>query len=215
MNKLKIGFIFGGTSSESDISVSSATSTLKELDKEKYEIFPIYIGKNRKWYKFLETKKIELGEEIKNKEEIENVFKYLEDFDVIFPILHGLNGEDGSIQGLFELLNKPYVGCGILASSLGLDKAYTKVIFEKAGFKQTKYEYIRKYKEKYFYIDKEFNQELLNIDDIIIKIKKNLKFPLFVKPSNSGSSIWISKVVKEEDLKSAIEYASKFYKKID
>ena len=115
---------------------------------------------------------------------------------------------------MLEILNKPYVGCGILASGLGLDKAYTKVIFEKAGFKQTKYEYIRKYKEKYFYIDKEFNQELLNIDDIIIKIKKNLKFPLFVKPSNSGSSIGISKVIKEEDLKPAIEYASKFDKKI-
>jgi D-alanine-D-alanine ligase len=207
MNKLKIGFIFGGTSSESDISVSSATSTLKELDKEKYEIFPIYIGKNGKWYKYLETKELKFGEEIKNKEEIENVFKYLEDLDVIFPILHGLNGEDGSVQGLLELINKPYVGCGILASGLGLDKAYTKVIFEKAGFKQTKYEYIKKYKEKYFYIDKEFNQELLNIDDIIIKIKKNLKFPLFVKPSNSGSSIGVSKVIKEEDLKSAIEYA--------
>ena len=137
MNKLKIGFIFGGTSTESYISIISATSTLKELDKEKYEIFPIYIGKNRKWYKFLETKELKFGEEIKNKEEIENVFKFLEDLDVIFSILHGLIGEDGSIQGLFELLNKPYVGCEILASSLGMDKAYTKVIFEKAGFKQT------------------------------------------------------------------------------
>ena len=144
MNKMKLGLIFGGTLTESDISVNQASSTLNEIDKEKYEIFPIYIGKNGKWYKYLETKELKFGEEIKNKEEIENVFKYLEDLDVIFPILHGLNGEDGSVQGFLELINKPYVGCGILASGLGLDKAYTKVIFEKAGFKQTKYEYIKK-----------------------------------------------------------------------
>lgn len=214
MSKIKLGVIFGGVSTESDLSVWSIQNVLSELDKEKYEIFPIYIGKNRKWYKFLETKKIELGEEIKNKEEITNVFKYLEDLDVIFPGLSGINGEDGSIQGLLELINKPYVGCGILGSGLGLDKAYTKIIFEKAGLKQAKYEYIRKYKEKYFYVDKEFNQELLDIDDILVKIKKNLKFPLFVKPSNSGSSFGITKVIQEEKLKSAIEYASKFDSKI-
>ena len=181
MSKIKLGVIFGGVSTESDLSVWSIQSVLNELDKEKYEIFPIYIGKNRKWYKFLETKRIELGEEIKNKEEITNVFKYLENLDVIFPGLSGINGEDGSIQGLLELINKPYVGCGILSSGLGLDKAYTKIIFEKAGLKQAKYIYIRKYKEKYFYVDKEFNQELLDIDDILVKIKKNLKFQVFVK----------------------------------
>ena len=200
MSKIKLGVIFGGVSTESDLSVWSIQNVLSELDKEKYEIFPIYIGKNRKWYKFLETKKIELGEEIKNKEEITNVFKYLENLDVIFPGLSGINGEDGSIQGLLELINKPYVGCGILGSGLGLDKAYTKIIFEKAGLKQAKYEYIRKYKEKYFYVDKEFNQELLDIDDILVKIKKNLKFPLFVKPSNSGSSFGITKVIQEEKM---------------
>lgn len=214
MNKKKLGFIFGGVSTESDISLYSAQIILKEIDKEKYEIFPIYIGKNRKWYKYLETNLLKLGEEVKKKEEIENVLKYLQDLDVIFPLMHGLNGEDGSMQGLLQLINKPYVGCGILASALGMDKAYTKIIFEKAGFKQTKYEYIRKYKEKYFYVDKKFNQELLDIDNILIKIKKNLKFPLFVKPSNSGSSIGITKVVKEENLKSAIEYAAKFDSKI-
>jgi len=214
MSKIKIGVIFGGVSTESDLSVWSVQSILKELDKEKYEVFPIYIGKNRKWYKFLEKKRLELGEEIKNKEEIQNVFKYLEDLDVIFPALSGIGGEDGSIQGLLELINKPYVGCGILASGLGLDKAYSKIIFEKAGLKQTKYECIRKFKEKYFYIDKEFNQELLDIDDILVKIKNNLKFPLFVKPSNSGSSFGITKVIQEEKLKSAIENASKFDSKI-
>ena len=115
---------------------------------------------------------------------------------------------------MLQLINKPYVGSGILASALGMDKAYAKIIFEKAGFKQTKYEYIRKYKEKYFYINKKLEQELLDIDDILIKIKKNLKFPLFVKPSNSGSSIGITKVTKEENLKSAIENAGKFDSKI-
>ena len=115
---------------------------------------------------------------------------------------------------LIQSINKPYVGCGILASCLGLDKAYAKILFEKAGIKQAKYEYIRKYKDKYYYVDKKMNQELLGIDEILFKIKQNLKFPLYVKPSNSGSSFGISKVFVEENLKSAIEKASKFDSKI-
>jgi D-alanine-D-alanine ligase len=214
MKKTKVGLIFGGISTESDLTLWSAQTILKNLDREKYEVFPIYLGKDRKWYKYLETKYLELGEKFNNKEEILNIIKYLDDLDVIFPHLTGKGGEDGSIQGLMECINKPYVGCGILASCIGLDKVYSKIIFEKAGINQAKYEYIRKDGEKYYYIDKQLNQELLDIDEILVKIKKNLKFPLFVKPSNSGSSFGVSKVQFEENLKSAIENASKFDSKI-
>jgi len=214
MKKAKLGLIFGGISTESDLTLWSAQAILKNLDKEKYEVFPIYLGKDRKWYKYLETQYLDLGEELKNKQEIKNIIDYLEDLDIIFPHVCGKGGEDGTIQGLIQSINKPYVGCGILASCLGLDKAYAKIIFEKAGIKQAKYEYIRKYEDRYYYIDKNMNQELLDIDEILLKIKQNLKFPLYVKPSNSGSSFGITKVFSEENLKQAIEDASKFDSKI-
>ena len=146
---MKIGIIFGGKSTEHDVSVVSGTSVIKNIDKQKYEIHPIYIEKDGTWYTY--DKKIEeidvlkIGEEIKEKTKIENIIEYLKTMDVIFPVLHGLDGEDGSIQGMLEMLGIPYVGCKILASSIGLDKAYTKIIFEKAKIKQAKYEYIRKY----------------------------------------------------------------------
>ena len=134
--------------------------------------------------------------------------------DILFPILHGLYGEDGTVQGLFELLKKPYVGCGVLASSVGMDKVYTKVIFEKAGLNQAKYEYVRKYNEKYIYMDSKFNEQVMTLDGMVEKIFKNLKFPMFIKPSNSGSSVGINKAKSKGELKQAIEYASKFDNKI-
>ena len=120
----------------------------------------------------------------------------------------------GTIQGLFELLKIPYVGCGVLASSVGMDKVYTKIIFDKAKIKQAKYEYIRKYQDKYIYIDNEFNEQILSLEECVKKITQNQTFPMFVKPSNSGSSVGINKANNEEELKKYIEYASKFDKKI-
>jgi len=219
MEKLKIGVIFGGASSEHDVSKVSGTSVISNLNKEKYEILPIYIDKKGKWYTYEkninEIKILDIDSDIENEiQPIENIEVSLKSLDVIFPVLHGLGGEDGSIQGLFELFNIPYVGCGILASSVGMDKAYTKIIFEKAGIKQAKYEYIRAFKDKYIYVDKEFNEEILKIDEIVAKIANNLKYPMFIKPSNSGSSVGINKANNIEELKFAIEYAAKFDKKI-
>ena len=215
MEKNKIGVIFGGMSTENEVSVVSAQSIIKNIDKEKYDIYPIYIGKDGNWYKYIENEeKIQFGEEVNNTEEIHDVMGYLKNLDVLFPVLHGLYGEDGTIQGIFELLKKPYVGCGVLASSVGMDKAYTKIIFDRAGLKQAKYEYIRKYKESYIYIDKEFNEKILKLDEIVELISENLKFPMFIKPSNSGSSVGINKAKNKEELKQHIEYASKFDNKI-
>ena len=208
MKKLKLAVVFGGTSSEHDVSIVSGTSVIKNLNKEKYDITPIYISKDGKWYIY--TKSIEkidiltIGEEINEKEQIENLEETLRFFDVVFPVLHGLGGEDGSIQGIFEMFNVPYVGCG----------AYTKIIFEKANIKQAKYEYIKKHNENYIYVDKEFNETILSLNEICKIINKNLKYPVFVKPSNSGSSVGINKAKNDQELKNAIEYAGKYDKKI-
>lgn len=218
MNKLKLGVIFGGISSEHDVSIVSGTSVIKNLDKEKYKILPIYISKEGKWYTY--TKPVEeidilsIGEEIEEKKSIEDLEKTLESLDVVFPVLHGLGGEDGSIQGIFEMFNIPYVGCGILASSVGMDKAYTKIIFDKANIKQAEYEYIRKYKENYIYVDKEFNETILSLEEVSKLIDKNLEYPMFVKPSNSGSSVGINKAHNIEELEKYIEYAAEFDRKI-
>ena len=215
MQKLKLGVIFGGMSTENEVSVVSANSVLKNLDRTKYEIFPIYIGKDGDWYSYIENdKEKKFGEEIQNQEKIQNVIEYLRKLDILFPVLHGLYGEDGTIQGLFELLKKPYVGCGVLASSVGMDKVYTKIVFDRAGLKQANYEYVRKYKDKYIYIDKKFEEEILSLDEIVTKIANNLKFPMFIKPSNSGSSVGVNKAKNKEELKQHIECAAKFDTKI-
>ena len=215
MGKLKLGVIFGGMSTENEVSVVSANSILKNLDRNLYEVYPIYIDKNGDWWEYIESdKKIELGETIDNKKAINNVLSYLKQLDIVFPVLHGLYGEDGTIQGLLEFLKIPYVGCHVLASSIGMDKVYTKIVFEKAGLKQAKYEYIRKYKDKYIYIDEQFNEKISNLEEVSSIITEKLKFPIFIKPSNSGSSVGINKADNIDELKKYIEYASKFDNKI-
>lgn len=212
MEKLKLGVIFGGMSTENEVSCISGVSVIKNLNKEKYDIFPIYIDKSGNWFEVQNIEKI--GDKLEDRKFIDNVMEFLKTFDVIFPVLHGLYGEDGTIQGVFELLKIPYVGCGVLASSVGMDKVYTKIIFDKAGINQTKYIYVRKYDDKYIYVDEKFNEELLNLEDISKIIIKKLKFPMFVKPSNSGSSVGISKVTNEKELEKAIKEASEFDRKI-
>ena len=213
MNKIKIGVIFGGMSTENEVSCISGASVIKHLNKEKYNVFPIYIDKIGNWYK-VKLEDVEKSEELENKEHIENITEYLKQMDVIFPVLHGLYGEDGTIQGLFELLKIPYVGCGVLASSVGMDKVYTKLIFEKANINQAKYIYIRKYNEKYIYINEEFNESILELEDIAKITNDKLRFPVFVKPSNSGSSVGINKAHNIEELKNAIVEAGKYDNKI-
>ena len=207
MERLKLGVIFGGMSTENEVSCVSGASVIKNLNKEKYEIFPIYIDKGGNWF---EVKNVEENEKI----QISNILEFLKRLDVIFPVLHGLYGEDGTIQGIFELLKIPYVGCGVLASSVGMDKVYSKIIFDKAGINQTKYIYLKKYDNKYIYVDEKFDENILKLEDISNKIIEKLKFPMFVKPSNSGSSVGISKVEDRKELEIAIEEASKFDKKI-
>lgn len=216
MKKIKLGVIFGGMSTENEVSCISGISVIKHLDKEKYDIFPIYIDKKGDWFKVNNIQKEEnKGKELENKTLIENIIEYLKTLDVVFPVLHGLYGEDGTIQGMLELVKIPYVGCKVLASSIGMDKVYTKVIFEKAGIEQAKYIYIRKnINDEYVYIDNKFNEKKLKLKEIVSIITKNLKFPMYVKPSNSGSSVGISKTTNKEELEIAIKKASNYDIKI-
>ena len=212
--KTKLGLIFGGMSTENEVSVMSANSILKNLDKQKYEIFPIHISKSGEWYQYNNLENIEINEDMQYMKKLENIVEYLQNLDVIFPVLHGLYGEDGTIQGLFEILKKPYVGCGVLASSVGMDKAYTKVIFDKANICQTPYIYLKKYKDHYTYIDKEFNEKEVSLEEAADIVEKEIDFPVFIKPSNSGSSVGVNKAENKDELKKYVEYAGKFDKKI-
>ena len=140
--------------------------------------------------------------------------EYLKKLDIVFPVLHGLYGEDGTIQGMLELIKIPYVGAKVLSSSICMDKAYSKIIFDKANIPQAEYIYLRKYMDKYIYIEKDFSEEILTIDEIVRRTLMKIKFPMFVKPSNSGSSVGISRVENEKELIKAIKYAGKFDNKI-
>ena len=199
-NMKKLGIIYGGISTEHDVSIMSAKSVIENLDKQKYEIHELYINKYGKWF------------EIKNgeKEEIYNLLWTLKELDVVFPVLRGRGGEDGTIQGMLEMLQIPYVGCGVLASAVGMDKAYTKILFEKAKIPQAKYVYVRKRGDTYYIINEKFDEEEFKIE----KINEKLKYPMFIKPSNSGSSVGVKKAQNQEELRMAIEYAGQFDDKI-
>ena len=218
MEKIKLAVIFGGQSTEHDVSIVSGMSVLKNINKEKYDLYPIYIDENGKWYKYVkdisEIEVPKVGDTIDNIESLDNQMEYLRKMDCIFPVLHGLYGEDGTIQGIFELIKVPYVGCRVLASSLSMDKAYAKIIFEKAGLNQAKYVYLKESKGQYLYVDNCMNEKKCTIDEIAKIIEENQKYPMFVKPSNSGSSVGINKVQNIEELKNAIIFAGKFDKKI-
>lgn len=212
MKKINLAVVFGGMSTEHDVSVISGMSILTNLDKEKYEINPIYISKDGNFFKYIGEYK-EFKEE-NNLIKIDDVIDYLKNMDCIFPVLHGLYGEDGTIQGLFELLKVPYVGCKVLASSIAMDKVYTKVIFEKAGLNQAKYVYVKGLTDGFIFVNDDFSEEKLSLDEVVSKIEEKIKYPMFVKPSNSGSSVGINKVKNKEELKDAILLAKKFDTKI-
>ncbi len=195
----KLGVIYGGMSTENEVSQMSAESVINNLDKTKYEIQKIYIDKQGKWY-----------DDNNERKEMQNIMEVLQQQEVIFPVLHGLGGEDGTIQGLFEMFGIPYVGCGVLASSVGMDKVYTKIIFEKAGLNQTPYVYVKKVGEDFVIVEDSFEEKELDLEEIT----KKLNFPMFVKPSNSGSSVGVVRATNKDELMLGIQKASKYDTKI-
>ena len=216
-NKLYIGLIFGGDSSEHEISILSAKTIYKALSSSSnYEYFiviPFYINKNGFW----EDNKYSRSILIDNKRPIStsvnkktkpskltNFTKESDKIDIWFPILHGPNGEDGVIQGLFKLTGKPFVGSGVLGSSVGMDKIAMKSILKSYNLPQA----------PYIFINKENTLNNLFMQSIFNQIDKRINYPCFVKPANLGSSIGINKAYSKEELMDAIKVAANYDERI-
>lgn len=202
MAKVTVAILFGGISNEHEISCLSANSILKEIDRDKYKVIPIGITKTGHWVVFNEDFIFERNESlpkiddslIANKATAPaavNPPLELLTAEVVFPILHGAWGEDGTVQGLFELHQVPYVGSGVLASAIGMHKPLMKLLFRQAGLKVSDWK---------SFSEKEFAEDSENILATI----NQLKYPLFTKPARGGSSVGISKVTEASDLEQAI-----------
>lgn len=218
MTKLNVALIFGGKSGEHEVSLLSTASIYKHIDKNKYNVFTIGITKDGKWMYYegseenikngewvnLANKNVEINLIPSGSREVGIRFEdgRVENIDVLFPVLHGPYGEDGTIQGLFEISQVPYVGCGVLASSVGMDKLVCKKVFSQIGLPQVEYTYTNKWE-----FDNNTNQELDNIEN-------KLKYPIFVKPANMGSSVGISKTTNREELLAGINEALKYDSRI-
>ena len=225
--KQKIAIIFGGKSTEHEVSVITGLQVLKNIDTDKYNPVPVYISKSGSWhvgeilidtktYKNLEsipskTDEITLSQNPQKKGLISSnsnssIFSFGKKdpihIDIIFPCLHGGLGENGGIQGLFELCEIPYIGSGILSSSIGMDKILMKDLFIKNDIPVAKF-------NSFYRSDWEKNK-----DKIISDTEATLKYPMFVKPANSGSSIGINKATNRKELENGIEVASSFDRRI-
>ncbi|PYS10618.1 MAG: D-alanine--D-alanine ligase A [Acidobacteria bacterium] len=205
MKKIRVGVIFGGRSGEHEVSLRSAESILKALDRNKYEVVPIGITHEGRW--LASTKAVAM---LPAKDQIQKVLTDGEPItlpaepasqaivDVIFPILHGTYGEDGTMQGFLELANVPYVGAGVLGSAIGMDKDVMKRLLREAGLPIVDYWTVRK----------------TDLDAFLSAHISNLPYPVFVKPANLGSSVGITKVHAAEELPAALETAAQYDRKI-
>ena len=211
MKKIRVGIIFGGRSGEHEVSILSAQSVIGALDKKKYEAVPIFINKKGKWQLGFDPKTLKgNGEQyvylppdpttkklISTKES-----ETLPQLDVIFPVLHGTYGEDGSVQGLLELSDIPYVGAGVTASAVGLDKVLMKRAFKAIGLPLTKHlVFLRKKVES-------------DATEVVDGIEKELTYPVFVKPANLGSSVGITKAHNQKELIRGLTVAGEYDRKV-
>lgn len=216
--KTRIGVLYGGKSPEHKVSLQTAMAVMNAIDKTKFDVIPIYITTEGQWVKGEKlTSDIQDMKQLQMKPEAGAILpvalnrapavaeknQKMEDaIDVIFPLLHGPNGEDGTVQGLLELLNIPYVGNGVLASAVGMDKVIMKNLFAQAGLRQAKY---------VSFLKKEWQENEAAAYD---KVEKELGYPCFVKPANAGSSVGITKCKKREDLNQAFMDAFQYDRKI-
>jgi D-alanine-D-alanine ligase len=204
VGKQRLGIIYGGKSSEHEVSVHTAHSIIKAVDKDKYDILPIYIKVDGSWVQgpWVEAAPDEVNALRYETDKPFNLFGLKEQLDVIFPVIHGPNGEDGTLQGLLELLDIPYVGSGVLASAVGMDKVMMKEVFGNSGIPQGDYT---------SYLRSELKR---NIDGICDEIETKLGYPCFVKPANMGSSVGISKAKDRTALRDALTLAARFDRKV-
>lgn len=198
-----LGLIFGGRSGEHEVSVQSAASVWQAVDRSRYRIVPIAISRRGHWTKGLSPLAVlEAGGIVPEPAYGESPDGVLAEMDVVFPVLHGPYGEDGTVQGLLEVLDKPYVGAGVLASAIGMDKAIAKQLFEQRGFPQVPFRVFLR------------QQCLAYPAEILRVVEEQLGFPCFVKPANLGSSVGISKVRILDELSGALALAGSFDRKI-
>ncbi len=222
MSKKNIAVIFGGQSSEHDISCLSVQTVAKAINKDKYEIIYIGITKEGHWLLADSLKNIEDGSWVHSvtsavlspdatKKEVILLGTdgiTTRKIDVIFPVLHGMYGEDGTIQGLFEIAKIPYVGCGVLASAAGMDKVYTKIIVDNLGIHQAPYVLVRAVNVE----QAEKNPTFM--DREVERVETHLEYPVFIKPSKAGSSKGVSKAHNREELIEGLKLAARHDTKI-
>lgn len=209
MAKRKVAVLFGGQSSEHEISCLSVVTVAENLDVEKYQVILIGITREGRWLK------VDSLDQVKDDTWRESTVRVVfspdaamkgmlllagdkvsyQPVDVVFPVLHGQFGEDGTIQGLLELSRIPYVGCGVLASAVSMDKWYTKILVDTLGIRQAQYVPVRA-------------RELSEMDQVVRRVEARFSYPVFVKPSSAGSSKGVSKATNSQELKKALELAA-------
>ena len=212
MAKIRVAVLFGGVSSEHDVSLVSAENVIRSIPKEKYEVLCIGITKKGRWLYFPgDISEISTGAWEQNPDctaailspdplhggivTIENGETYIKKVDVVFPVLHGRNGEDGRLQGIMEMARIPYVGCGVLSSAVCMDKGMTHTVLDYNGIQTAKWASVHQ-------------RDLNKLNEKCVAIAETLGFPLFVKPANAGSSVGVSKVTAPEKLDAAIRLAA-------
>jgi len=215
MTKLQIGLLFGGRSGEHEVSIRSAQAIAKALtapeNQSKYEVIPFYIQKTGVWTSSeIAQKVLETGEVFGESEKAENKDLWsfppeVSQIDLWFPILHGPNGEDGTIQGLLTLMQKPYVGSGVLGSCVGMDKLAMKSAFAQAGLPQVKYLAVTR--------DQVYSNPCV-FPKLCDEIESLLGYPCFIKPANLGSSVGISKAKNRQELEQALDQAASFDRRL-
>ncbi len=219
MRKLNVCILFGGVSPEHAVSLRSAESVLNNLDPEKYNILPVGITREGKWYLFggkdysllPESRWEECGENqpvaispVRGQGllRFEGDSTVREQIDVVYPVLHGENGEDGAIQGLLQLAGIPFVGPGVAASAVSMDKTLTKLVVDQAGLPQAAWHLVR---------SKELEHRM---DTILSQLEEQFSYPMFIKPAGTGSSVGVSKAQDREALRTALGNAAKYDTKI-
>ena len=219
MVKLNVCVLFGGMSPEHAVSLRSAESVLNNMDPEKYNIFPVGIAQDGDWilYGSTDYSKLPTGEWLNCPENrraaispirgqglliFEGDCVIREMIEIVFPVLHGENGEDGTIQGLLELAGIPYVGPHVAASAIAMDKTLTKLVADNAGVVQADWQLVR-------------DTEVTNhMQQVILRLEEKFRYPMFVKPAGTGSSVGVSKASDREDLMRALSHAAQYGSKI-
>lgn len=204
LGKRQLGIIYGGRSSEHEVSLRTAFSILQAIDYERWTVLPLYIDVNGNWSQGEQftASPTDLNQIRLTNASPPNLFNLKETVDVVFPVIHGPYGEDGTLQGLLEMIDVPYVGSGVLASSIGMDKVKMKQIFSLHQLPQVDY---------VFFSRRQINQD---IEQVCTTCEAKLAYPVFVKPANLGSSVGINKAKNREELQRALLEAAGFDQKV-